>query len=84
MTAATGGCECGGYCVACRKARRVENWRRNAAERARQKALRERWPDLGQELKRLGYVMACNGMFHQSARSRAALEKGRAAGAGGY
>lgn len=45
----------------------------------RREWMARRWPDLDKELGRLGYVLACNGTFHQAPRSRYALIKAAAA-----
>ena len=71
-------CDCG-LCVECRKRARLAT--RAANDRKRREWMQRRWPDLDVELGRLGYVLACNGLFHQAPRSKGALIKAARAGA---
>lgn len=76
---------CNGSAVRVRAVRRVPKARTpgNAGgnDRKRREWMQRRWPDLDVELGRLGYVLACNGLFHQAPRSKGALIKAARAGA---
>lgn len=77
-------CDCGGGCVLCRRAKRLATRARNAAERKRQEALAERWPDLDRELNRLGYVLSCSEEYEFRLRSKTAARARAAGGGEGY